>query len=234
MWIYKYTLITHVIMTVLYMNLDSWFDVCNSRRKWDPVKELRCGLGLHWEKQRTILLEAFDVVYNLRVKGHRIHMPWQKGFLISTRSFLELFEDMKEKYGISYVLTARTNQDGTENAFSVLRCMGGTYTNPTAAEFVRRLRAYLLGSCADVVVETAAVEWEKEDVVLTAEVGKGLDVGHEIDGEKDEELLEDFVSDPLMDHDYLESGQPLEPSKIIYKMESVETRKSRLSIFLVF
>ncbi len=144
-------------------------------------------------------------------------MPWQKGFLISTRSLLELFEDMKEKYGVSYILTARTNQDGTENTFSVLRYMGGNYTNPTAIEFVRRLRGHLLGSCADVVVESGAVEWEREDQVLTAEIGKGLDV---IDEEVvDDNLLEELVGgwmdhDPLMDHDYLPSGLPMESCKI--------------------
>ncbi len=198
--------------------LDSWFDVCNSRRKWDPAKELRCGLGLHWEQQKSILLEAWDVVYKLRARGHRIHMPWQKGFLISTRSLIELFEDMKERYGITYILTARTNQDGTENTFSVLRCMGGNYTNPTAVEFVRRLRAHLLGSCADVVVESAAVEWEKDDQVLTAEVGKGLDLEDEELQVEDDIPLDELVGgwmdhDPLMEHDYLPSGLPLEPSK---------------------
>ncbi len=162
------------------------------------------------------MLEAWDVVYKLRVKGHRVHMPWQKGFLISSRSLMELFEDMREKYGVSYILTARTNQDGTENTFSVLRCMGGNYTNPTALEFVRRLRAHLLGSCSDVVVETAAIEWEQDDHVLTAEVGKGLDLTN--DEQEDGGLLDEFVGnwmehDPLMDHDYLPSGLPLEPSK---------------------
>ncbi len=146
-------------------------------------------------------------------------MPWQRGCLITISSLSSLYEDVVNDFKMKFYLTSRVNQDVLESTFSVFRRLGGTYTNPTALNFVRRMKSYLLGSCSDVIVETAAVKWEQgesaEDddaFVLTAELGQGLNLepasmtGKAESMDVDEETLQ---HDPLQDHDYLDGAGKL-------------------------
>ncbi len=208
---FNFKLFLHILLT------DSLFDVCNSRSKFDGRKNLRCGYGIHYEEQLDAMLKGYNLIKGLRAKGKRVHMPWQRGFMISCSSILRLHDELKNKYGTPYILTSRLNQDVTEGTFSVLRRMGGTYTNPTPLSFAQRLKNYLLGCCSDVVVESAAVRMEtievltaesvqetvedEEDVneeaaVLTAEVGHGL----ELEGGEDNIFDDDdiFTDEDIM------------------------------------
>ncbi len=169
------------------------FDVCNSRTKFDRRKTLRCGYGVNMAEQLDALLKGYNLVKGLRAKGKRVHMPWQRGIMISCLSIMRLHDDLTNKYAISYILTSRLNQDVTEGTFAVLRRMGGTYTNPTPLSFAQRLKNYLLGCCSDVVVESAVVQMEQVDV-LTAEVmeenkGAKQDMEKEEEEEQEEQVL---------------------------------------------
>lgn len=83
-------------------------------------KELRHGLEL--ETQNKISLEMELTVTNMRVltaKGNKkALLPFQKGILMSIKSLRMLFEDMKDRYGISFIITNRLKQDILDNFFT--------------------------------------------------------------------------------------------------------------------
>ncbi len=213
-WYHHYFLVLAMdvfdFMSIMSL-LDSMFDVCNSRSKFDRRKSLRCGYGVHLDEQLDALLKGYNLVKGLRAKGKRVHMPWQRGMMITSASIMKLHDELMAKYAITYILTSRLNQDVTEGTFAVIRRMGGTYTNPTPLSFAQRLKNYLLGSCSDVVVESAPVQMEQVDVltsevdhdpvdhegvedakVLTADVGQGLEAVNSED-----------IDEPFMDEDMM-------------------------------
>ncbi len=55
-----------------------------------------------------------------------------------------------------------------------------------------------MGSCADLIVENSASQWDNQDVLLTAEALAGLT----IEPIQDDETEETVEVDPLLDHDY--------------------------------
>ena len=133
--------------------INSAFDCLNSRFK-DGQKQWDFAIG--WSKygktladQRNILVKAKELIGGMRVqvtnkagvKGPKKSMlPFQKGFVISIDSTLELFERYTSKYNAHYLLTSRLNQDCLENFFSRVRGMGGSNTHPGTVEFKNRLR----------------------------------------------------------------------------------------------
>lgn len=56
-----------------------------------------------------------------------------------------LFEDVKKRFEVTYLLTYRLNQDVLENFFGVIRGKGGLHDHPDPLEFKYRLRSYILG-----------------------------------------------------------------------------------------
>lgn len=56
-----------------------------------------------------------------------------------------LFEEMKQRFQTSYLLTYRLNQDVLENFFGIIRSKGGLHDHPDTLEFKYRLRSYVLG-----------------------------------------------------------------------------------------
>lgn len=52
-----------------------------------------------------------------------------KGILVSNISLKNLMEDLKNVYGLQYVLTRKLNQDILENLFSLLKGMAGSASN---------------------------------------------------------------------------------------------------------
>jgi hypothetical protein len=152
--------------------VDNWFDCMNSRHKFDKAKPHRSGFRLHFEKQKKTIEEAIRVFTALQVRGIRTrYMPWQDGLIISSKSILCLYDRLKTKLGISWLLTCKFNQDCCENLFSRLRCMRGHALSFHALEFQYRLREHILGGCADIAVKSASVDCpEDDDVMLTSDV----------------------------------------------------------------
>lgn len=70
---------------------------------------------------------------------------FQKAILMSIFSLRGLFDDMKARFGIKYIMTAKLNQDALENLFSIVRTRGGGNDHPSPMQFLRRLRVIILG-----------------------------------------------------------------------------------------
>jgi hypothetical protein len=176
--------------------VDNWFDTLNSRRKYDKVKAHRCGYRLHLEKQQATLEKALEVFEVLQVEGWKTKMPWQKGLLTSTKSMLYLYDSLKEKYGILYLVTCRCNQDVLENTFSRLRVIRGHALSFGALELNWRLRDHILGGCDNLSVKTASVHCPEDDnFMLTQDVSLDLlaqDTFEPVTPSEDDLIIDDF------------------------------------------
>ncbi len=90
----------------------------------------------------------------------------------------KIFHDMQSNYSAKYLLTTRVNQDCLENFFSRIRYYSGSPdSRPGPVEFKQRFRNLVLGSSADIVVNSAPVLFENEkdnSEILSVTLLKGL------------------------------------------------------------
>ena len=93
-----------------------------------------------------------------RVKTSR--QPWQDGMIMCLNALKPMYEDLKNQYEgqIDYILTYRLNQDCLEQCFSILRAMGGNYSQFGALEGMRRLRNFILGAGGSLSIEQANIK----------------------------------------------------------------------------
>ena len=178
--------------------VDNWFDCFNSYTKYDYLKKAKNGFRIHLEHQLTCLEEMAKEADSLRVYDKRkqqfinAKQPWQKGIAISSTCLPLLYNDVKERYGITYILTTRVNQDALENLFSRLRSMGGANAQFGAVHFSHRLRNFILGAGRNIPIERAAVQLrDEDDEILLSSITEELDTVVE-ENIEDDELLEDF------------------------------------------
>ena len=146
--------------------VDSWFDVMNSKATRDK-KQSRIAYGLQLEKQNGVLKQMISVAGSMRVCGHDKLLPFQKGLIMSSRSLQNLYIMLKEKYGITYLMTYRLNQDVIEHFFACLRQMGACYEHPSPVQVKNRIRAYILGKDVTLVGNHYNTQRENCDVSLT-------------------------------------------------------------------
>ena len=75
-------------------------------------------------KQNHIVEEMKNVAKRMRVCERKSVYQFQKGLIISCNSLSKLYEMLKAKYNVSYILTYRLNQDGLQHMFGCIRQMG--------------------------------------------------------------------------------------------------------------
>lgn len=141
---------------------NNWFDVLNSRTKFDKNR-LSCGFGVHFEEQKQVLESMIEASLALKCDSRVKTAPFQRGIIISSKSLLGLFEELREKREVEFILTSHLNQDCLENFFSRIRAMGGTYNHPTTVECINRIKNLIIGRASDLVIPSAAVAMEKDD-----------------------------------------------------------------------
>ncbi len=181
--------------------INASFDVLNSRSA-EGHKEYDYALG--WESkfkktttQLEILSRAKEELGNMRVidikhyqksgikKPVKSPLPFQKGWLVSIDSAIELYEKMRAKYNASFLMTSRINQDILENLFSRIRYIAGANTHPGCVEFMNRLRLVVLGKSSEFIIATAPVEMDQDsdcgetDMILSEELLKNLSAKNE-------------------------------------------------------
>ena len=84
-------------------------------------KRQKSGYGQYLEEQRDKLEKAKNEVENLQVwdlrykRWHTTLQPWQKGIIGCCNALPMLHESLCNQYDVSYILTARLNQDALEN-----------------------------------------------------------------------------------------------------------------------
>ena len=141
--------------------VNNWFDVLNSRVKFSKNK-LNCGFGVHFEEQSAVLHKMIQTAETMKCDSKMKSVPFQRGIVISSKSLLSLFDELKTKRGVEFILTSHLNQDCLENFFSRVRAIGVTYVHPTSVEFVHRIRNLIVGKASEIFVATASVEMMTE------------------------------------------------------------------------
>jgi hypothetical protein len=130
-------------LAIFIRNMNDWFDILNSHNTL-PTVPLKKPFSNTFDQAET-LVRVLDMVKNMIRRDKKSIQVFQKGIIISTISIKSLFYDMKQRYGISYILTYKVNQDVLENLFSRIRCWGGT-DHPTPLRTISRLKLIILGS----------------------------------------------------------------------------------------
>ena len=126
--------------------INDWFDILNSKRKYGFKRECN-SYGLDLEYQNSILNLVTDTMKSMKMGKHRSLLLFQKGIILTNTSLQQLFPYLEQKYGhnfdMSYIMTARHNQDILENFFSYIRAMVASRDKPSALQFKYRLKWYI-------------------------------------------------------------------------------------------
>ena len=102
-----------------------------------------------------------------RVRGRNTLLPFQKGFIASCRSVIELYEYLKDRCDIQFILTHRLTQDCLESYFSKIRGIGGFNDHPTPLSCTYRIRCLLVGGTDGNIVSAAVNTDAAEDGTYT-------------------------------------------------------------------
>ena len=122
-------------------------------------------------------------MYFLNERGKLTRKPFQCGIIVSIRSTLALYQELKDE-NVQYVLTTRLNQDCLENLFSLLRFLGGHGAHPTPIQVMDRIRKICLTKSVNIVLDQANVEQSDQDQFITAEIVGQMDGLNIIDHKK--------------------------------------------------
>lgn len=167
------------------LEVDRWFDVMNSRSKFDARLE-RCAFGATSDAlsaQEAALDNMERLVAGTRKfsmknsAGRDSLLPFQHGILRSIRSLRGLFSELKETLPeFKYLLAVKLCQDCLENAFSQIRGMGGQNQHPDAVEVRCRLRFLLMAASTLIAADSRgrAVQMEEDQQFLTTDAPENL------------------------------------------------------------
>lgn len=125
--------------------VNNWFDIFNSKLFKAQNTATKKPFGKQLKEQEEFLVNVTNIMLNPLVPNKKAIHPFQKGIIISNNSLRQLHSYVQKKYGMSYILTHRLQQDILENFFSAIRRGGGLHDHPSPLQFKYRMRKYLLG-----------------------------------------------------------------------------------------
>lgn len=96
--------------------ISDWFDLFNTVSKFGTHRGLH-SYGINLQDQNIILSEMNDFMTTVKVGEANRKLPYQEGIIINSKSLTELYEAMRCKYKIEYIVTRKLNQDLVENFF---------------------------------------------------------------------------------------------------------------------
>lgn len=120
--------------------VDSWFDLFNARVLFDKDRQSRNAYGTNMGKQNEVLDIMVSSMKKMRICSSNRKFQFQRGITVSSQSLPKLYEVLKKKYDISFILTYRLNQEGLEHFFGYMRKMGTCYEYPSPVSEKHRLR----------------------------------------------------------------------------------------------
>ncbi|XP_049520933.1 uncharacterized protein LOC119443762 [Dermacentor silvarum] len=199
-----YTLVTfqqlpaEAIHTARFVErIDRLFDCLNSsqRAAKTPYASAMCNGSVH----REFLTECIAVFENMRVVGCPRQPPCIRGFCLTMRSLLMLYDHLTMNYGFSYVLARRLNQDALENSFSTIRSKSGANTNTTAGQFQAAFRHLLINNLFKLSENSNCAE-DMTTVLATLPVGisapfPALGIGSTVSLSMTDDSFSDELSD---------------------------------------
>ena len=94
--------------------------------------------------QLNVFLKIISLMEKSIVSSKKSLLPFQKGIVISSKSMISLFKDLKDRYDISYIITRRMNQNVIEHFFGIVRQMNRTFDHPCPVCFQQRMKNFIL------------------------------------------------------------------------------------------
>ena len=73
--------------------------------------------------QLNILNATISLMENSLVSSKKTLLPFQKGIIFTSKSLISLFNELKTRYNICYIITRRLNQDVLNIFFGIIRQM---------------------------------------------------------------------------------------------------------------
>ena len=89
--------------------LNEWFDLFNSKSMYGKQSRNN-DFGVNAEIQINFLNTVTDVIENMRATGKKSKLPFQNGIIICNNSLIGLYNELKSKFHIEYIITSRINQ----------------------------------------------------------------------------------------------------------------------------
>lgn len=150
--------------------VNDWFDIHNSMAEFGRHEGVNAFTAS--EKQVKILDEMTELFKKIKIGKHECCLPFQNGIIISNESLKGLYEMVKEKFQVNFIITRNLDQDVLENFFGFIRSMGSLYTHPDALQFKYRLRLYLLSKHSDTVFSsnTNCEQTDEETVTISSQM----------------------------------------------------------------
>ena len=113
----------------------------------DNPNPAKCALGVHYELQMKIFDRLLKYLEEIKFSGQN---RWQNGMILTIKGTIELHKNLRDNYGIPYLLTSNITQDYLERKFGNLRALGGQDDNPSALQFLFRLQKDLTSTFLEV------------------------------------------------------------------------------------
>jgi hypothetical protein len=123
--------------------MTDWFDIANSPSKID-VNRVKSGYGVYLAEQDGIVNEMIEVMSKTIQIGKKSLLPFQHGIIQWCHALKLLYEYVKIRYNVQWLMTCRVNQDHVENLSSQIRGLGAGYSRPGRAETLNRLRLLMI------------------------------------------------------------------------------------------
>ena len=147
---------------------NNFFDIFNASKEFHRNNPFGNAYGGKYTEAQDDFIQYFkEEIGNLRARWgedkkriKKSTQPWQDGMLMCCNALKPMYEELKNQYEsqIDYIMTYRLNQDCLEQCFSVLRAMGGSYTQFGALECMRRLRNFILGAGGNLSIAEANIK----------------------------------------------------------------------------
>lgn len=99
-------------------HIAKWFRLMTSRNLQSPISKFNIT---KYKETISFLEEMINLITRIHVGEAGIFKPIQKGFMLATKSAIELSQYLIECVGFKFVLTDRFTQDAVENLFSIIR-----------------------------------------------------------------------------------------------------------------
>ena len=95
---------------------------------------------MYYDEQITPLRQLEHLLRTAKFEGSPF---FHDGIIIAINGTIYLHKMMYELYQKSYLHTSRITQDPLERFFSIIRGMGGSCNDPSAQEFLQRVKYYV-------------------------------------------------------------------------------------------
>lgn len=120
-----------------FEQVNKWFDLMSSRH---PVLAISRQNEARYKDTLDFLSNFKDLLLRVTI-GDGVFKTVRAGVMLSTKSILDLQQNLIERHSFSFILTSRFTQDCLENLFSVVR-EGNPL--PTPLEFKMALKIITL------------------------------------------------------------------------------------------